>query len=366
MLIFSQNDIKKGLVSQALAESAKKFPSVSVFLADDAGNIASLYVGDDIYKNEKRAFADGSFTPLTGEMEKSIGPYLSTVGNGQIERWKDLEKRKDREKWEKYYEEESSYDVAFVYGSAFYGESRDVDVLYLPVKGRQEVRRLESIFPGKINPVKTRAPDIQIDICKGKGAMRTLAVACVAKEYGGEVFKIPPEISLSDAIIANAERRSILAMKFPCDFLIRKALFSTVQEREWKRAGVFVDNKSQAIAALPSEFRETAERVLFHRGTYDDLNQTFRYLFQKEMPECLVYEKYHYFMVVTGGEILCSQYGSSDDEPYSELTPILWSERDNEELKKFFRMEGYEVSLSEALEYWKLKEKLRIFEVQDI
>lgn len=212
---------------------------------------------------------------------------------------------------------DGDFSISLHYGSSYYGESRDLDLIEISVRGRpghalrNAARSLELACDGDIILDKIRITDR-----KELSAFDYLALKCILVEYPSianelmDAFEWDEEL-LYITILENTEKRMEAAKIFPCDFTLRKALFAYVQMIVYEEEGVFVDTKSKALQFL-DEIKAEAQRLLFHKSTESDLKRVYEFLFQNEkFPDILMIEiSNREFLLRNKDKILVGRYAS--------------------------------------------------------
>ena len=168
-----------------------------------------------------------------------------------------------------------------LYGSAFYGESQDVDISTVGVWTDPPLRRKLKEEQAKARGLILGRTQDSLDYYKFGDSV--LAQACVRAEYPDLILDID-EQNLRGALDQNAERRLAVFKQVPFDFTARKAIFAKAQRETYIAIGLFADTKSKLDLSCFAEAADAARRLLYHQADESDIRVVYEFLFGQPMP----------------------------------------------------------------------------------
>lgn len=228
--------------------------------------------------------------------------------------------------------EQIRYTAWLPYGSAFYGESRDNDLVTLIVRG-ENGRVLPSLEDKFLSDELTIDADTYyMDTTRQVDEFGKLVLACVATEYPELSFLMPSRDELLEASEIFSHRVEHRAYDWPFDFYLRKALFARRQFEALRDTGEFVDTKSK-LKLTPAE-----ERLMFHQATPEDFRQVFFEMFGEEPQDVVIDNGF----LVKGEERHCVCFDSCGHNVENETTlEVLRQKRFRVDLPKRVNVSDY-------------------------
>lgn len=233
------------------------------------------------------------------------------------------------------------------YGSDCYGQSDDSDfvIISLPREYKSHIKFQKWCAMFATNEYSRsdcgKREDKSFIDARSYSAWERLVVECIRKRFGESImnviqgFKIL-EMDIDEALRENTIKRCEIALQFPCNFTLRKALFAYYQKVAYEEHGEFIDNKQDLLKHMPSGIAEVAKRIFFHDADMDNLRAVYRNLFDAEYPSDikLLCENRRKLILMRDGKVFASDYSSKDDNSefnFFYTRPDIWVEWRNVE-----------------------------------
>lgn len=250
-----------------------------------------------------------------------VGQYwFSTIGDYIV--YSDDIKLYTEEEAKRIKEDSTQHHIALLYGSAYYGQSKDNDIVTVVGYGEQMQQKIKNF--AEINNIS----DIHaVTWLKGKKDYTSLnqhlhffdvlIVQCLKKEYIGinDLLKGNYDLYINAdvkwALNENLKRRKSLAEILPVDFPLRKYVFALLQARAYENKKVFVDNKIDALKYATLQEKSIFKNILFHEDV--NIKKLYKLLFNADYPheidKAIMGDDYYY--VFMSGKIFKGSYDSN-------------------------------------------------------
>lgn len=274
-----------------------------------------------IYHQRTYAMRYGQINLYEGVIYPIVGQYWSSTIGDYIVYSNDI-KLYTEEEVKKIKEEAESHYICLRYGSDFYDQSKDCDIVFIDGHGSRMKGKIEKF--AEMNNIS----DIHETWSKNKKRdyfslshhlkfFDVLVVECLKKEYVGieDLLKGDYDIYLNAdvkwALDENVKHRKNLAEVLPVDFPLRKYVFALLQARAYENDRIFVDNKTDALKYSTIQEKDMFKNVLFHENV--NIKKLYKLLFNAEYPhtidKAIMGDDYYYVFV--GGKIFKGSYNSN-------------------------------------------------------